>query len=48
MNPRNVERAIEMVRPFAVDVSSGVEISPGKKDHNLVREFIKRQRGCER
>lgn len=40
LNPRNVVQAIERVRPFAVDVASGVESSPGTKDPQLLRAFI--------
>jgi len=36
----NVRAAIETVRPYAVDVSSGVEISPGIKDHAKMRGFV--------
>jgi phosphoribosylanthranilate isomerase len=40
LGPSNVRRAIEQVRPWAVDVSSGVETAPGIKSEDLIREFI--------
>lgn len=40
LNPSNVEQAIRTVRPFGVDVATGVESSPGKKDVRLMREFM--------
>jgi phosphoribosylanthranilate isomerase len=43
----NVAEAIRTVRPYAVDVASGVESKPGKKDHGLVREFIQEVRRAE-
>lgn len=44
LTPENVSEGIAIVRPSAVDVSSGVEIRPGKKDHNKIREFIENAR----
>lgn len=40
----NISRAISAVRPFGVDVSSGVETAPGVKDARRIREFIVRAR----
>lgn len=44
LNRENVQKAIELVRPYAVDVSSGVETG-GRKDIDKIREFIRRVKG---
>jgi phosphoribosylanthranilate isomerase len=40
LTPENIEEAIQRVRPWAVDVSGGVELTPGKKSHEKIRTFV--------
>ncbi len=40
LTPENVAEAIRFVRPYAVDVASGVEARPGAKDHGKLRAFF--------
>jgi phosphoribosylanthranilate isomerase len=46
LNPTNVADAIAAVHPFGVDVSSGVEASPGVKDPTRIHEFVRRARAA--
>jgi phosphoribosylanthranilate isomerase len=48
LNAANVGQAIAVLRPWGVDVASGVEASPGKKDPQRLREFIAAARSTER
>ncbi|MDD5419198.1 MAG: phosphoribosylanthranilate isomerase [Methanomicrobiaceae archaeon] len=41
LTPENVGEAIKRIRPRAVDVASGVEIAPGRKDHERIRAFVR-------
>jgi phosphoribosylanthranilate isomerase len=47
LNAENVAAAILQVRPYGVDVASGVEASPGEKDHAQLREFVREARRAD-
>ena len=48
LRPENVQAAIKITSPYAVDVATGVESRPGKKDHAKIRDFIAAVRESER
>jgi phosphoribosylanthranilate isomerase len=48
LTPENVAEAIATMKPYAVDVSSGIESTPGVKDEMKMRDFIRAARGDER
>ncbi len=47
LHPENVSRAIRELKPYAVDVSSGVESAPGVKDADRIRAFLTRVRQAD-
>jgi phosphoribosylanthranilate isomerase len=46
LTPENVAEAVATARPFGIDVTSGVESLPGRKDRGLLRAFIAAAHGC--
>lgn len=48
LNPDNVDQAIKIVRPFGVDVSSGIELEKGRKNHDKMRAFIENVRAADK
>ena len=46
LKPENIAEAVRQVRPFAVDVSSGVEMAPGHKDPEKVQRLIQSARSA--
>jgi phosphoribosylanthranilate isomerase len=47
LRPETVADAIRMVRPYAVDVSTGIESKPGKKSYKLMKNFIEKVRSAD-
>jgi len=41
LDPENITAALQAVRPYGVDVNSGLEVAPGIKDHRLIKEFVR-------
>ncbi len=46
LNPQNVQEVARAVDPWGVDVAGGVELAPGRKDHDLIREFVTKARSA--
>jgi phosphoribosylanthranilate isomerase len=46
LGPESVAEAVRALRPYAVDVASGVEAEPGRKDHAKIAEFIRRAKAA--
>ena len=40
LSPKNINNALEITKAKYIDVSSGIEYSLGKKNHNLMKEFV--------
>ena len=48
LGPENVFEAVRQVAPYAVDINSGIEVAPGRKDHKKLREVVEKVRQADR